>query len=390
MSDAEFPRTRERLASELDDNEFTRGAQMSVEQSGVAVLDVALGDNGTGGTLLPSTVFRVYCTAKPILAIAIARLVEAGALDVDAPLDARWPNVRAVAGGVTARHLLTHTAGVHRCTGLDLELLTPEGRQSRIEGLVRPPGWILGAHSAYSEAAAWHLLGWLVEEVTDSDLRAYLRNEVLDPMELSSTWIGMTESEYEATLPRLGLNIDVRARAGFPLLFERSPRVCCTTNAAYGGLSTSRDLAHFYSVLLRHLQGHHAAALPSPEILAAFCSSARPAVYDQVLDRSCTFGLGFMTDLAEHAFGAECSPRSFGHSGYAGASFAFADPAHDVAVGVIFNGVVGHESAFLRRRALMRALYADLTSKPADDPSDDAEADRRRWLRRRRPVSGRT
>jgi CubicO group peptidase (beta-lactamase class C family) len=384
MSDADFPRTIERLAYELDDNEFTRGVQMSVERSGVGVLDIALGDDGTGGALLPSTVFRVYCTAKPILAIAIARLVESGELDLDAPLDTRWPDVQAVAGGVTARHLLTHTAGVHRCTGLDLELLTPEGRQAKIEGLVRPPGWMLGSHAAYSEAAAWHLLGWLVEEITQDDLRTHLRTHVLEPMELSSTWIGMTPDEYDAILPRLGLNIDVRARAGFPLLFERSPRVCCTTNAAYGGMSTARDLAHLYSVLLRQLQEQHIASLPSPEILEAFCSPARPAVYDQVLDRSCTFGLGFMTGLTDHAFGADCGPRSFGHSGYAGASFAFADPAHDVAVGVIFNGVVGHESAFLRRRALMRALYADLESANDDGGTDDLPRERRRWGKRRR------
>jgi CubicO group peptidase (beta-lactamase class C family) len=381
MPDVDFARTRERLAYELSDNEFTRGVQINVEQHGVEVLDIALGDDGTGAALVSSTVFRVYCTAKPILAIAIARLVELGALDLDAPLGSRWPAVPAVAGGVTARHLLTHTAGLHRCTGLEIELLTPKGRQAKVEGLVRPPGWRLGANAGYSEAAAWHLLGRLVEEITGDDLPAHLRAHVLDPMDMPSTWIGMTEAEYDAMLPRLGLNIDVRARAGYPMLFERSPRVCCTTNAAFGGLSTARDLAHFYSVLLAQLDHEPIAALPSASVLASFCSPARAALFDPVLDRSCTFGLGFMTVLADHAFGAECGPHSFGHSGYAGSSFAFADPAHDLAVGVIFNGIVGYESAFLRRRALIRALYADLASAD-DSPSDDVRSDRRRWRRR--------
>jgi CubicO group peptidase (beta-lactamase class C family) len=382
MADLDFARTRERLAYELRDNEFTRGVQMTVEQSGAEVLNVALGDDGTGGALLRSTVFRVYCTAKPILAIAIARLVELRMLDIDAPLDTRWPQMPAVAGGVTARHLLTHTAGLHLCTGLEIELLTPEGRRSKVERLRRPPGWRLGVDAGYSEAAAWLLLGRLVEEIAGDDLPAHLRAHVLDPMEMSSTWLGMTEAEYDAVLPRLGLNIDVRARAGYPLLFERSPRVCCTTNAAFGGLSTARDLAHFYSVLLQQLDHEPVAALPSAPVLAAFCSPARAALYDPVLDRSCTFGLGFMTSLADHAFGAECGPRSFGHSGYGGASFAFADPDHDLAVGVIFNGVVGYESAFLRRRALIRALYADLASTPDDASSAEVRTQRRRWPRR--------
>jgi CubicO group peptidase (beta-lactamase class C family) len=355
------------------------------------VFDIALGDDGTGAELLPSTVFRVYCTIKPVLALAVARLVEAGALDLDAPLDARWPHARAVAGGVTARQLLTHTAGVHRCKGLELELLTPEGRRSRIEGLTQPAGWRLGVDAGYSEAAAWHLLGWLVEDITGDDLRAHLRAYILDPLEMSSTWIGMTADDYAAALPRLGLNIDVRGRAGFPMLYERSERVCRTTNPAFGGSSTAGDLTRFYSALLRQLGDHPVASLPSPEVLASFCSPARPAVYDQILDRDCAFGLGFMTDLAHHAFGADCSPASFGHSGYAGASFAFADPAYDLAVAVIFNGVVGHESAFLRRRALTRALYADLTSTSAlDTPREDAPSQKRRWGKRSRPAVSET
>jgi len=359
----DFSRTRARLDYELHEDEFTRGVQMSVEVAGERVLDLALGDDGTGAQLLPSTVFRVYCTLKPILALAIARLVEDGAIDLDAPL-------KAVEGGVTVRHILTHTAGLHRCKGLAIELLTPEGRRATIEALTRPAGWRVGSDAGYSEAAAWYLLGWLVEEVTGKELRAHLRASVLDPLGLSSTWIGMSADEYGEALPRIGLNIDVRARAGYPMLYERSERVCCTTNAAFGGYSTAGNLARCYSALLRQLDEQCVPSLPSPHVLGAFVSQVRRPVYDEVLDRVCPFGLGFMTSLAHHAFGDDCSPRSFGHSGYAGASFAFADPAHDLAVGVIFNGVVGHESAFLRRRALTRALYAD---HPAayDRPSRD-------------------
>ncbi len=382
MTELDFPRAIERLDYELED-EFTRGVQITVEVAGERVLDVARGDNGTGGELVPETMFRIYCTGKPFLALAIARLEEAGVIELDAPLDARW-HFASVAGGVTARQLLTHTAGVHRYSGLDSELLTPEAQRAKVEGLVRPAGWRLGADAGYSEAAAWYLLGWLVEELTGEDLRTHLRTNVFDPLEMSSTWIGMTPAEYESTLPQFGLNIDVRQRAGFPLLFERSPRVCCTTNAAFGALSTTRDLAHFYSALLQQLGGASITSLPSREILSSYCGPARARVYDQVLDRECTFGLGFMTALSEHEFSAECSPSSFGHSGYAGASFAFADPEHDVAVGVIFNGIVGHESSFMRRRALLRALYADLAEATQEEPiAAEAPAPKRRWGKRK-------
>jgi CubicO group peptidase (beta-lactamase class C family) len=379
----EFARTRRRVEYELYEDEFTRGIQMVVEVSGRRVLARAEGDDGTGRPLSTTTVLRVYCTLKPILAVAIARLVDMGAIDLDAPLERRWGDVRAVAGGVTPRHLLTHTAGVHTCSGLEIEMLTPVRRRRRIDGIVRPAGWRLGADAGYSEAAAWHLLGWLVEEVTGDDLRAHLREHVLDPLGMTSTWIGMTPDEYRAALPGIGINVDMRARGGFPLLYERSERVCCTTNAAFGGYSTADDLARFYTTLLERNRAA-ISSLASPQVLLTFCSTVRPPVYDQVLDRVCPYGLGFMTSLNDHAFGTDCSPASFGHSGYAGASFAFADPAHELAVGVIFNGVVGHESAFLRRRALTRALYADLEEELPRARQNPGRQTRRVWKLRKR------
>src|SRR5262249_46783084 len=138
--------------------------------------------------------------------------------------------------------------------------------------------------------------------------------------------------------------------------------------------------------LLRQLEHGDSPALASPAVLAAFCSQARSPVYDQVLDRVCPFGLGFMTALSEHQFSSDCSPASFGHSGYGGASFAFADPEHDLAVGVIFNGIVGHESSFMRRRALLRALYADLTDAQIEDAPPEPVERRRRWRKQRSSV----
>ena len=126
--------------------------------------------------------------------------------------------------------------------------------------------------------------------------------------------------------------------------------------------------------------------MPSAAVLGEFCSPARPRVHDAVLDRECTYGLGFMTDLADHQFGQECSPSSFGHSGNVGSSFAFADPAFDLVVSVVYNGVVDAESAFLRRRALVRSIYEDLAlHAPSADAvhHDPAPARRRRWSRRR-------
>jgi hypothetical protein len=194
---------------------------------------------------------------------------------------------------------------------------------------------------------------------------------------MDDTWVGMTDEEYRSVLPRLGVNYDLTDyMQGFPMVMERTPRWCCETNPAHGGYTTARDLATFYDGLLVRLDGGGPDELASPGALATATSAVRPRVFDEVLDRECEYGLGFMTDLAHHAFGPMCSPSSFGHSGNVGSSFAFADPEHDLAVAVVFNGIVDSESSFLRRPAVVGSLYADLglTGGPGADEVAEEEA----------------
>jgi CubicO group peptidase (beta-lactamase class C family) len=121
----EFERTLERLEMELDQGMFTRGAQVTVHVDSERVLDLALGDAGLGAPMTPEHILRVYCTIKPFLAVAVARLVERGAVTLDEPLDARLPGIASLVDGVTLRHVLTHTAGLHTLRGLEMELVQP-------------------------------------------------------------------------------------------------------------------------------------------------------------------------------------------------------------------------------------------------------------------------
>jgi CubicO group peptidase (beta-lactamase class C family) len=255
-----------------------------------------------------------------------------------------------------------------------MELRTPERRRESLVRARQPRGWRVGVDAGYSEYVGWHVLGALLENTTGEPLRALLRSTVMDPLGLGSTWIGMTSGEYRSLLPRLGVNADMHDLRAIPMLFERSERICTETNPSHGGYTSARDLARFYTALLDRLAGNGSDVLPSAETLELFTSPSRPAVYDEVLLRECSYGLGFMTELREHAFGDSCSESSFGHSGNLGTSFAFADPERGLSVGVVFNGLVSYEAAFLRRRALINALYADLDEHDAPQPDEAATA----------------
>jgi CubicO group peptidase (beta-lactamase class C family) len=382
-----FPRTRAFLEREIDEGLFSRGAQVHIAVDGEPVLDVALGSAGLGQDVSAETIFKVYCSIKPVTTLAVAHLVDAGRVDLDEPLQAVLPGFKVLArGDVTLRHVLTHTAGLQYPSAVSMELLPPHERRPFLERYPGEPGWRVGTDAAYSEYFAWQLLGWLIETVTGEPLREHLRGAVLDPLGLDDTWVGMTPEEYAVNLERLGVNFDLHGGwQAFPMLVERTERVCCETNCSYGGYTNARDLARLYSALLAQLQGAPVPALPSPPTLSAFCSRARARTHDSVLQRECEFGLGFMTNLVDHRFGVECSPESFGHSGNVGSSFAFADPERDLAVAVIFNGIVDQDSSFLRRPALVHAIYTDLAAtEPGTDPVDAPVArSRRRWRRTR-------
>jgi CubicO group peptidase (beta-lactamase class C family) len=320
-----------------------------------------------GGGVDNSTLFRAYCALKPITAIAIAQLVEQGRLDLDRPLGEMLPEFESLKrADIALRHVLNHTAGLHELRGFESELIEVSKRDAVVRRLAPPADWRVGVDAGYGEVAGWHLLGTLIEATTGGDLRAHLRSSVLDPIGMHDTYIGMTDDDYDAVRDRIGLNYDLRSQRAFPMLIERTRRTCTDVNCAYGGYTTAHDLAVFYSRLLARLNGGADDALPSRQLLRNFCTDARPHSYDVVLERKCGFGLGFMVDLGVHYFGTTCSRDSFGHGGWLGAAFGFADPRDDIAVGVILNGVIDRGSGRLRQPALVNAIYTDvLTSRHA-------------------------
>src|SRR5205085_384182 len=60
----------------------------------------------------PDTKFRIGSVSKQFTAAAILRLVEQGKLSLDDPLEKHFPDF-SHRPGVTVRHLLTHTSGLH-------------------------------------------------------------------------------------------------------------------------------------------------------------------------------------------------------------------------------------------------------------------------------------
>lgn len=164
---------------------------------GYGVRDVATGSPVTTGTL-----FQAASISKPVSVMGVLRLVEAGVLELDAPVD-RFLTSWSVPGNgfdepVTLRRLASHTAGttVHGFPGYarSAEHPTTAG-VLRGDGNTDPVVVDLEPGSAYRySGGGTTILQLVVEDVTGRAFEDYMAEAVLEP-------IGMTRSTFAQPLP---------------------------------------------------------------------------------------------------------------------------------------------------------------------------------------------
>jgi CubicO group peptidase (beta-lactamase class C family) len=347
----------EQLSEYVRDQIFCVGVQAAVSL-GSEQWDVASGSAGPDGDVTPSSIWKLYCTAKPVVAVGIALLTQDGLLELDQSVGDLVGSLAFPA--VTIRQLLAHVGGFHGLHGYRIGGLPYAVRDDMVRGLQPPAGWDPSHQAGYAEYAGWHLLGLAIESAACEPADAFLRREVCGPFARSEVWFSMPGDEYETLRPRLAVPYDLRGSEPVPMLGDRTRRACNSHNLSYGALGTARGLCSFYAELLKVLRGTSTTRLRA-ETLREFLQPQRGRRYDEILQRQCDFGLGFMVRLEDHGFDPPLSPDAFGHTGYFGASVALADPQHDLAVAIIWNGVVdGDMGIVLRRNAAIRALARDL------------------------------
>ena len=149
------------------------------------------------------TLFPTASVSKWIAALGVMSLAERGLLDLDAPVSrylSRWQFPESPFGeeGVTARRLLSHTAGLTDELGFGdytaderLPSIEDELRQSRASngtGAVVAIGQQPGGKFLYS-GGGYLVLELLVEEVSGDLFATYIEDSVLEPL-------GMSRSTY--------------------------------------------------------------------------------------------------------------------------------------------------------------------------------------------------
>jgi CubicO group peptidase (beta-lactamase class C family) len=194
-----------------------------------------------------TTMFRIASISKLFTWTALMQLVERGEVDleknVNAYLDFEIP--RTFPQPITAKHLLTHTAGFEdRYRGLfasGIEDLAPLGEilANNLPARVTPPGQE-AAYSNYSAALA----GYIVERVSGMPFARYVEEKIYAPLDMAhSTFREPVPAELE---PFLATGYVYRNGAFEAQEFEYDPAI------ADGAMSSSAaDMARF---MIAHLQ----------------------------------------------------------------------------------------------------------------------------------------
>ncbi len=172
------------------------GAALAIVQGDQIVYQRGFGRARPGGAApTPQTPFFIGSLTKSVTALAVMQLVEAGKVELDAPVQRYLPWFRVAdpqaSSRMTVRHLLHQTSGLPMLRGMaDLgdtdNSPSAAGRQARALStlkLSRP----VGAAFEYSNLN-YNLLGLLVEAVSGQSYEEYVQRHIFTPLAMDHTY----------------------------------------------------------------------------------------------------------------------------------------------------------------------------------------------------------
>jgi CubicO group peptidase (beta-lactamase class C family) len=265
-----------------------------------------------------STVWDIASITKVVgTASAVMRLIDAGRLNLDAPVRDYLPRFAGrLKDQVTVRMLLDHTSGLRSYAPLFKQARTRDAAIDLLyaEPVVRTPG----ETPLYSDLNAI-VLGLVVESVSGMPLDQFVAREVFEPLE-------MDQSTYRPTPTMKRRTVPTALWRGHPVQGQvNDPNAVVLGGAAghAGIFSTGMDLARYAQAWLRNGTG------PNGQWVT-------PVPIRRFLERGTNSGprlLGW--DTAEHGgkepsvFGTLISDAGYGHTGFTGTEI-WIDPARDL------------------------------------------------------------
>ena len=315
------------------------GAQIAIARRGKLALVKTYGDARLEPQRVAArddTLWLMYSNTKVITACAVWLLAERGALRFTDRVAEHLPGFEANGKGeITIVQLLSHRGGfpnadVPKEAWEDHELLRRTVCGFTLE-------WTPGSRVFYHGRAAHWTAAAMIEALTKTDYRAFIRDHVITPLGLGDElFVGVPEAAHDRTVdmhePSADGTRQVKRAEENNAAFRRAG------TPAGGGYSTARAMAAFYQMLLAEgrLNG---VRLLSPRTVQYVTRNVTGDMVDGYMGMPMHRGLGphlrGSTDTIR-GLGALASPRTFGHGGV-GSSYCWADPDSGVSFAYLTN-----------------------------------------------------
>ncbi|ALM19820.1 beta-lactamase [Nonlabens sp. MIC269] len=244
------------ITSKNTSDSFINATQDVVDQEFVGNFAMTLIENGEvsqdyfyaqQGNVDQNTVFPVASISKWITSFGVLKLVQQGNIDLDTPVDkylTRWqlPDSDFDNNKVTVRRLLSHSSGLIDDLGYSgfaatdsiqtIEESLNKAADTDYSDGVAIVGVEPGSQYLYS-GAGYTILQLLIEEVSGQPFTQYMKNEVLDPLEMYHSTFEYQDATNKQLAQVFKENGEVRPMNRFTAL------------AAAGLYTTTYDLAKF-------------------------------------------------------------------------------------------------------------------------------------------------
>ena len=351
------------------------GAAVAIHVDGEPVVDLFAGwaDPARTRPWTADTISHVYSVTKGMTALCAHRLLDRGALELDAPVARYWPEFgQAGKGAISVRWLLSHRAGLQALR----EWLPPETLydwNGMCAALAAAKPCIEPGTLGYHPVTFGWLVGELVRRVDGRSLGRFFREEIAAPLGADfHIGLGSAEERRAADItalappPELAEAFRGGASGEPPLLllaFVNPSGTGDHNSAAHrraeipaiNGHGSAAALARIYSALARggELGGVRLLSPAGAERVRALQAEGT----DALLGVPIRMGLGYwLTQPGVTGFAFGPNPGAFGHPG-AGGSLGFADPNARVGFGYVTNRMSSSVSIDERPQALIDAFY---------------------------------
>lgn len=373
-----------------------RGASLCVWYQGERVVDLWGGQTAQGQAWEADSLTTLFSCTKGVAAMALLKLVERGALELDEPVSRYWPELgvpvegegaepsfEALRPSFSVRTLLNHRAGLvglRQPLSLD-ELEDPARVAQRLER--EPLAWRPGERQGYHAITFGLLVAELFRRVAGEPLGGFISRELTGPLG-ADLYLGLPPEHDErcveiipngprelltGIIPNLLVGQGNEGRFYRGALFGgpgklafgqpealgarglknfNSPRVRRMELAWANAMGSARGLARLY-------QGLIAGELVDLKLIEPLKERQSWREPDVVIRKPMGFSQGFVKEQTSLFSPHE---EAFGHPG-AGGALGWADPREGLAIGYVMNKM-GYQVRSPRAIALCHAVYESI------------------------------